>query len=780
MAPSPSPGTAVRAGVFVRLREWLPTGKTLPPEMWQRRHHAMVWLVWLHVAGLFIYGLLRGYPVWHMGIDTLPIAAFGAAAGLHRRSQRFRACMVSLGLLTSSAVLVHLSGGAIEAHFHFFVMVTVLATYEEWFPYLLAILFVLIHHGLMGALLPASVYNHASAVDNPWKWAGIHALFIAGLCVVNVITWRMNEVARAEKEYAHGRTLRSEARFRSAFEDAPIGMALIELDGRFSRVNGSLSATMGYEEPELLGMRIQELAPADEPDLLRDWSDHSDAEFESRFQRADGSIGWALWRHSPVPNDAGGRSYFISQCVDISQRKEAETELAFRAHHDILTGLPNRSQFVDRLAEAIERRGGAAGEVAVAFIDLDNFKVINDSLGHGAGDRLLAAAADRLTSVLRVGDVVARFGGDEFTVLLRDVVDEAHALRICERLAGVLQPPFVLDGEQRFLTASLGLTVTGPRPSAPTEMLRDADAAMYRAKEHGKARCSVFDDALRAQAVERLDLESGLRHALDREELRLVYQPEVDLASGRIVAVEALLRWAHPVHGIVSPGKFIPIAEQSGLIVPIGAWVLREACAAAARWRAEPAGRGLEVAVNLSPRQLGSVDLLDVVSSALEDAGLEPSALCLEITETALMADMRSAMETLRSLKQLGVRLAIDDFGIGYSSLMHLKQLLPVDLLKIDKSFVDGLTEFAEDRAIVEAVINLAAALGVDAIAEGVETSEQATALRAMHCGLAQGFHFARPESPETIAELLASQADAPAWTARGDLSEPEGLASTA
>jgi diguanylate cyclase (GGDEF)-like protein len=456
-------------------------------------------------------------------------------------------------------------------------------------------------------------------------------------------------------------------------------------------------------------------------------------------------------------------SYFISQFVDISKRKEAETELAFRAHHDVLTGLPNRALFVDRLGEALDRRAHIEGEVAVAYIDIDNFKVINDSLGHGAGDRLLTAVADRLGSVLREGDLVARFGGDEFTVLLRDVNDEAHALRICERLAGVLQPAFVLDGEHRFLTASVGLTVTGSRAAGPDDLLRDADTAMYRAKERGKSRCTVFDDSLRAEALERLDLESGLRSALDRGEMRLVYQPEVDLTSGRIVAVEALLRWDHPVHGVVSPAKFIPIAEQSGQIVPIGEWVLREACAAAAAWRADQSEKKLEVAVNLSPRQLSSPDLLDVVSSALADAGLEPSGLCLEITETALMADMTFATATLQELKRIGVRLAIDDFGIGYSSLMHLKQLLPIDLLKIDKSFVDGLMETPEDRAIVETVIHLAAALGVDAIAEGVETREQASTLRSMSCGLAQGFHFARPESPEAIAALLAGQDTAPA-----------------
>src|SRR3954454_1861144 len=694
-----------------RLVAALPTGKTLPPEIWQRRHSAMTTLVWLHAVGLYIFGVARGYPLWHMGIDALPIAAFAAAAGLHRRSRRFRACMVSMGLLTSSAVLVHLTGGATESHFHFFVMVTVLATYEEWLPYLLAILFVLLHHGVMGVIAPSSVYDHASAVTDPWKWASIHALFIAGLCVVNVVTWRLNEDARSEKDRAHERTRSSEARFRSAFDDAPIGIALIELDGRFARVNASLCSTTGYGEHELLEMRIQDLAPSDDPTHLRDWAAHAGDGIERRFQRADGSVGWALWRHSPVPDESSGLSYFISQCVDISKRKLAETELAFRAQHDVLTRLPNRSLFVEHLGEAIERRSGVPGEVAVVFVDLDNFKVINDSLGHGAGDRLLTAVPDRLAGALREGDVVARFGGDEFTILLRDVVDEQHALQICERLAAALKPPVVLDGEQRFLTASFGLAVTGPRESSADELLRDADAAMYRAKAQGKARCAIFDDTLRSELVERLDLETGLRHALERDELQLVYQPEVDLTTGRIVAVEALLRWAHPVHGIISPAKFIPIAEQSGLIVPIGAWVIREACLAAARWRRVPSGRGLEVAVNLSPRQLGSVDLLDHVSEALDSADLDPSALCLEITETALMADVRSATDTLQRLKAIGVRLAIDDFGIGYSSLKHLKQLLPVDIIKIDKSFVDGLVLRADDRAIVEAVVRLASAL---------------------------------------------------------------------
>jgi diguanylate cyclase (GGDEF)-like protein/PAS domain S-box-containing protein len=736
---------------IARLIAALPAGKTLPPEVWARRHRTMVWLVWAHVLGLAAFGAWRGYPLWHVGIDIAPIATFGGAAMLTERSSRFRACMVVLGLLTSSAVLVHLSGGKVEAHFHFFVMVTILACYEEWFPYLLAIVFVVVHHGTVGVLLPSSVYDHAGAINQPWKWAGIHGLFIAALGVANIVSWRMNEDVRAETMEAHGRTLESEARFRGAFAGAPIGMAIVEADGRFSRVNPSLCRTTGYDESALLKMTICDLGADPE---AGSWPEPADRELERPFRRADGTVGWALWQHHELC-DRDGAPYFISQCVDISTRKHAESELAFQAHHDSLTGLPNRALFLARLSAEVERRSGEQGAVAVAFIDIDNFKVINDSLGHGSGDRLLGSVAQRLGRVLRDGDVVARFGGDEFTVLMRDIADEAHALRIADRMVSALRPPFVLDGEQRFLSVSVGLRLTGPSAEQPEELLRDADAAMYRAKELGKGRTELFDASMRARAVERLDLESGLRHALERDEFRLVYQPEVALPEGRIIGVEALLRWDHPVHGVVSPMTFIPIAEQSGLIVPIGEWVLREACEQAMRWRAT-GHADLIMSVNLSPRQLGTVDLVGTIAAVLADTGLEPGALCLEVTETALMADVTGASEALQELKALGVKLAIDDFGIGYSSLQTLKQLLPVDVLKIDKSFVDGLMENDEDHAIVHAVIRLAQSLGLAAVAEGVEHLEQAVELGELSCAFAQGYHFAKPQDPDSISALLA------------------------
>jgi diguanylate cyclase (GGDEF)-like protein/PAS domain S-box-containing protein len=730
-----------------RSRDWrdrLPRGQTLPPEIWARRHRALALIAWAHVPALFVFGLATRHSIGQSAVAVAPVIVFAVLAGRTVLRRRERAAMVCLSLLTSSAMLVHLWNGKIEGHFHFFVMVTLLATYEEWFPYLLAFVYVLIHHGAMGALDAASVYDHADAQAHPWRWAAVHALFISALGVVNIVSWRMNEDAREGMR-------ESDERFRSAFEDAPIGMALVGLDGVIQRVNASLCAATGRDEGSLVGTALDALTPEEDRDSAA-WPPVPGAEVERRFTRGDGSVGWGLWQHSLVRDRGDEPAYWVSHVLDISARKGVERQLDYQAHHDPLTGLPNRTLFLRHLDDLIAAGGG--DEVAVLFVDLDNFKLINDSLGHGAGDRLLVVVAERMRRVLRPEDVIARFGGDEFAVTLGRAGGETAARRVADRLAAALRAPVELDGRQRFVTASFGVRSVPVTLAKPEEMLRDADAAMYRAKELGKARCEVFDASMRERAVERLDLEGGLRHALERDELRLLYQPQVDLPSGRIVGVEALLRWHHPERGLIVPPVFIPIAEQTGLIVPIGAWVLETACRQAAVWTRE-CGRELSVAVNVSPRQLATTEFADVVQGALETTRLDPGLLCLEITESAVMADPAAATAVLERLKALGVRLAIDDFGVGYSSLAQLKALLPVDTIKIDKSFVDGVTADGEDRAIVDAVLRLADGLGLAAVAEGVENADQVDALLGMGCRLSQGFHFARPQAPHDLERML-------------------------
>ena len=699
----------------------------------------MLRLVWAHAGGLFAWGLLAGHPVWHAAVDAGPVAICAVIAARRRVSRRSRAVAVCVGLLTSSAVVVHLMNGAIEGHFHFFVMVSVLALYEDWFPYLLAFAFVLGHHGLMGALEPASVYNHPDAIAHPWRWAGIHALFIAALGIVNVVHWRLNEDARAD-------AMHSRERFRHAFDDAPIGMALTGLDGVVERANAALCGRIGADPA---GRPLAELVDAD--DLGGRPFPADGGEIEVRYAK---TAAWGLWHHSLLTGRDGRPEAWISHCIDVSKRRFAEDELSWQANHDALTGLPNRELFLARLSGSL----GSEGRVAVLLVDLDDFKVVNDSLGHGAGDRLLSGVAERLCRVLRPGDVIARFGGDEFTVLLPGITSEAYALGVARRLAEALREPLVLDGERRYVTASVGVSFSAPSEHDPHALLRDGDAAMYRAKEMGKSRCEVFDDSMRERAMERLELESGLRHALDDGELHLVYQPLVTLDDGRISGVEALLRWDHPIFGVVAPLRFISLAERNGLIIPIGAWVLREACRQLAAWGDD----ALSVSVNVSARQLGSTDLVDVVRAALEDSGIAPRRLCLEITETAMMADPGAIGETLSALKALGVRLAVDDFGVGHASLRQLRALLPVDTLKIDTSFVDGITDDADDAAIVEGVVRLAHSLGLQAVAEGVETAEQVAMLRAFSCQTGQGYHFARPAGPDAIARMLSAAPAAP------------------
>ena len=439
---------------------------------------------------------------------------------------------------------------------------------------------------------------------------------------------------------------------------------------------------------------------------------------------------------------------------DALERQAIEDAIRHRALHDPLTGLPNRVLFLDRLEHALARLGRRTSLAAILFLDLDNFKLINDSLGHHIGDELLAEAAPRLSQAVRSSDTVARFGGDEFGVLLEDIGNPQDAIETAERIAAAFAQPFVLGDGNHVITTSIGIALArgGERPQ---ELIRDADAAMYRAKEHGRARYELFDEAMRGRAIARLKVENDLRGAIDRGELRLDYQPVVSLADRSIASVEALLRWDHPERGLIPPSEFVTVAEENGLIEPIGRWVIDRACRQAVRWDRElPDSRPIGISVNLSVVQFARRDLPDLVASVTRAAGLDPARLALEITETVMLRDVEALTHVLEGLKAIGVQLVLDDFGTGYSSLGYLTRL-PLDVLKIDRSFVDGLGTEQRDTAITEAVVAMSRALSLEVVAEGVETELQASELVRLGCDLAQGFYFSRPVSPREISQLL-------------------------
>jgi diguanylate cyclase (GGDEF)-like protein len=475
-------------------------------------------------------------------------------------------------------------------------------------------------------------------------------------------------------------------------------------------------------------------------------------------QCKDGSTFPAMVTDTPVYDEQENLVGIIGISTDISERKALEAELERRASHDLLTGLPNRRAFVDRLGQALlrTRRGKEGRKVRVLFMDLDGIKTINDSLGHKAGDGLLVALAERLRNRVRPEDVLARFGGDEFAVLLESVEHPSDAIRVAQRIAQSLREPFAVNDHQVSVSTSVGVALGCAHTNDdPEGMLREADAAMYRAKEQGPGRYAVFDPAMQTRAQERLELETELRQALERGEFVLYYQPEVSLHNGSMVGFEALLRWQHPERGLLKPSAFVPLAEETDLITPIGRWVLEEACQQAKRWEEEhPLASPMTMEVNLSSKQLRRQGLGRTVEEALTRAGVEAHTLALDITETVLIKASEDDPHVLEALKKMGIRLYLDDFGTGYSSLSYLRRF-PVDRVKVDKTFVKGLGEKATDTALVRMIIDLCHTLGVKVVAEGVETSEQAALLRDMGCDFGQGYYFAGPLPGEELAEQL-------------------------
>ena len=562
----------------------------------------------------------------------------------------------------------------------------------------------------------------------------------------------------------------SEERFRGTFEDAPNGVALVglpssspEADKRYLRVNRALCEMLGYSEELLLSKTSSEVTHPDDLEeceartqqIMRDGG--SKYAIEKRYVRSDGRVVWVMLNVSLIRDSEGNPSHFVSQFQDVTDRKALEERLRHQALHDTLTDLPNRRLFVDRLEQALERTGRRDRLVAVLFMDLDNFKGVNDSLGHDVGDLLLVAVAERLERYLGPEDTLARFGGDEFAVLMGDMEAADEAARVAERIAEGFGSPFLVGDRELYARASIGIATGGACTKSPEDLLRDADTAMYRAKDEGSGHYSMFDPAMYERAVGRLEMENGLRQAIEHEQFVVHYQPIVSLDDGTVWGVEALLRWEHPEHGLLDPGEFVPVAEESGLVGAVGERVLMEACRKARGWQEEhPRTPPLVMSVNLSAKQIGRHDLAKVVEGVLQETGLEARCLSLDVTETVYVRALEGNMAPLERLKEIGVGISIDDFGTGYSSLSYLKRL-PADALKIDKSFVQGLGEGTENAAIVRMTLELARTLGMETIAEGVETEGQETLLRGMGCDMAQGYHFSRPLPPAAVSELLAN-----------------------
>lgn len=573
----------------------------------------------------------------------------------------------------------------------------------------------------------------------------------------------------ADRQLVEEALRESELRYRVVFESARIGMRTADREGRLSRFNHAYQALLGYTEDELRTLTIDQITyPEDRAETMRLHGEllagHRDHyQIEMRYVRKDGALVWVHLTATALRDRNGGVSHSVAMVEDITARKQAELQLTHQAFHDALTGLPNRLLFLDRLQQALKRTRGIHPQVAILFLDLDNFKVVNDSLGHGLGDQLLIAVAERLRHSLRNDGTVARLGGDEFAILLEEINGPGDATTAAERIIEALGLPFDLNGQQLFINASIGIACSSPANCQVGDLLREADVAMYGAKRQGKARFTVFEPGMGTLALERLELESDLRHALDHDEFILHFQPVFNLESAieSLAGFEALIRWQHPVRGLVSPADFIPVAEETGLIVPIGRWVLAEACRQLQAWQeAFPDGPWLAMGVNLSGRHFTEPDLVTDVEAVLRESALEPQRLILEITESAMVEDEQAAAAILQQLKQLGIQLAVDDFGTGYSSLAALRRF-PVNHLKIDRSFVDGLGTDPDDSVIVSGIIGLAHGLGLSVVAEGVESARQWAHLRELGCDYAQGYYFARPLTPDD-ATALVRQASVP------------------
>jgi diguanylate cyclase (GGDEF)-like protein/PAS domain S-box-containing protein len=582
--------------------------------------------------------------------------------------------------------------------------------------------------------------------------------------ITGLIVMQVRREMRAREEMARQRTIEEarrqiEERFRRMFENSRDAIYMTSRDGRFTDANPSMFEMFGYKREELLQMNADDLyADPQERTLYQQEIDKLGfvRQHEIRLKCKDGTVLNCLKTATVQRASDGSIVGYQSIVHDISERKRAEEELAYTAFHDTLTGVPNRALFMDRLervVRAARRRPGY--RFGVLFLDLDRFKIVNDTLGHMVGDQLLVAVARRLEGALRVEDTVARFGGDEFAIILDSIRDAGDSTRVAERIIQDISVPFIIEGKEVNTGTSVGVALSYSGDEGAEGLLRDADAAMYRAKASGRGRYEVFDPAMHTEAVTQLQIEADLRRAVQARQFALVYQPIIDMDEGRLAGFEAFLRWQHPSRGVVAPGEFISVAEQTGLILPIGWWAFEEACRQIHAWELEyPNNIGsLTVSVNLSMRQFYQPDLVATVEQILGETGSSPARIALEITEMVIMKNAETAAKILKQLSELGVLINIDDFGTGFSSFSYLHDF-PVTTMKIDRKFVSALN-VPNDRRLVNSILAVCRSMGVDALAEGVETKDQMDGLRALGTRYAQGYYFSYPVDPEQAAKFI-------------------------